>query len=195
MTNLIEQVVAGLPAATRVLEMGCGSKRIWPGSVTVDRNLRSVADVLHDLNQLPYPFADNEFDVVIAQHVIEHLEDVIAVVEEVHRILKPNGLWLIEVPHFSSHHFYTDPTHRHPFGARSFDYFVPAPGGCYMFHYANANFRKRRVHLTGPKSSLLHRYLYALANRNPYRYKSELTWIFPLETITFELEALKYDVE
>jgi len=112
----------------------------------------------------------------------------------VHRILKPGGVWYVEVPHFSSHHHHTDPTHHHSFGARSFDYFVPAAGGVYSFHYARADFLKRRARLNGAKRSLLHRLLYRLANKNPSRYESELTWIFPLDTINFELEAVKEPV-
>jgi SAM-dependent methyltransferase len=180
-----------LPAGTTVLEMGCGPKRLWPGSVAIDVNPRSRADIIHDLNETPWPFSDNSFDIVIAEHVVEHLDNVIKTVEEVHRILKPGGVWYVEVPHFSSHHHHTDPTHRHAFGARSFDYFVPAAGGVYLFHYANADFKKRLARLNGGKKSLLHRLLYHLANKNPYRYESELTWIFPLDTINFELEAIK----
>ena len=67
----------------------------------------------------------------------------------------------------------------------------PAPGGAYMFHYSKADFRKRVARLNGAKKSFFHRYLYKLANKNPVRYESELTWIFPLDTINFELEVIK----
>jgi predicted SAM-dependent methyltransferase len=183
--------LAALSPSVRMLEMGCGPKRIWPHSTAIDVNPRSKADVVHDLNQTPWPFADNTFDFVTAEHVLEHLRDIIAIVEEVHRILKPGGLWLVEVPHFSSHHYHTDPTHTHAFGARSFDYFEPAPGGLYMFHYAKADFKKRAVVLKGAKRNFFHRWLYKKANRNPMRYESDLTWIFPLETVNFELETIK----
>jgi len=69
-----------------VLELGCVPKKLWPRSVAVDVNSSAVADVLHDLNVFPYPFPDNSFDVVIAEHVIEHLDDVVRVVEDMHRI-------------------------------------------------------------------------------------------------------------
>lgn len=191
MPCLSPQEIASLSPDTMMLEMGCGPRRVWAGSTAIDINPRSQADVIHDLNDTPWPFPDNSFDIVIAEHVVEHLQDVVRTVEEVHRILRPGGVWYVEVPHFSSHHQHTDPTHLHSFGARSFDYFVPAAGGVYSFHYARADFRKRLARLNGPKRSMLHRLLYRLANKNPSRYESELTWIFPLDTINFELEAVK----
>jgi ubiquinone/menaquinone biosynthesis C-methylase UbiE len=191
MACLTAEQIAKLPPGTKVLEIGCGPKRVVPGSTAIDINPKSLADVIHDLNQTPWPFPDDSFDIVIAEHVIEHLDDVIRTTEEVHRILKPGGVWYVEVPHFSSHHHHTDPTHRHAFGARSFDYFVPAKGGVYTFHYALADFKKRMARLNGVKTSMLHRWLYKKANKNPTRYESELTWIFPLDSINFELEAIK----
>ena len=49
---------------------------------------------------------DNEFDIVIAEHVAEHVPDRLAFIAECLRITKPNGLLIIEVPnwkHDSAH--------------------------------------------------------------------------------------------
>ena len=43
-------------------------------------------------------FADNSFDVVTMWHVLEHVEDPKSYLEEVHRVLKPNGLLVLSVP-------------------------------------------------------------------------------------------------
>ena len=59
------------------------------------------ADVQHNLNIIPYPFDSNSIDIIEADHVIEHLHDVFAVMVELHRIIKPNGILKIKVPHFS----------------------------------------------------------------------------------------------
>lgn len=45
-----------------------------------------------DIQQLP--FADQTFDVVLAAHVLEHLPNAVAALEEIRRVLKPGG-WLI----------------------------------------------------------------------------------------------------
>lgn len=55
-----------------------------------------------DLNQLPLPFADNHFEGVVCQQTLEHLErNPIEVVKELHRITKPGGTVLVELPIFN----------------------------------------------------------------------------------------------
>jgi predicted SAM-dependent methyltransferase len=107
MAVLDAERIRGIPPSARVLELGCGQIRRVPHSVTIDINPRSIADVVHDLNVTPYPFASDEFDVVIAEHVLEHLNDLVPVVEELHRILKRGGMLYVEVPHFSSCNHFT----------------------------------------------------------------------------------------
>src|SRR5215212_8288477 len=79
---------------------------------------------------------------------------VVAVMEEIHRLGRPGARVYIRSPHFSSWQFYTDPTHRHPFAARSFDYFVPGTA-LFAYDYSLARFRKRCVALdTRPRDPL-----------------------------------------
>lgn len=185
-----EQIRAIVPG-TRVLELGCGQIKRVPHAIAVDINPRSVADVFHDLNATPYPFADNEFDLVIAEHVLEHLDNLIAVVEELHRILKPGGILYVEVPHFSSWTFFTDPTHRHAFSTSSFDYFVPGEA-LSDFRYSHATFRKRSVRLSPDQpTSGLRRAINWLANRHLHRFERHWAFLFPCAAINFELEAIK----
>lgn len=191
MACLSQKELAELPATTRVLEMGCGQVKHWPHSVAIDINPRSIADVIHDLNVVPYPFEDNSFDIVIAEHVIEHLDDVIKVIEETHRILKPGGLLYIEVPHFSSNNHFTDPTHKHAFSSRSLDYFVPAAGGVYMFHYSTADFNKRDVTINGPMDNAFLRFINKHSNSHKVRFERDFAFIFPRETINFVMEVIK----
>src|SRR5689334_21178817 len=69
---------ATLPLRMKILDIGCG-KHNTPGAVGMDSNPRSDADVLHDLDVVPYPFPDDEFDLVVGNQVIEHVTDVLAV--------------------------------------------------------------------------------------------------------------------
>ena len=49
-----------------------------------------------DASGIPYP--DQVFDVVFADNVVEHLSDPLSVFREVHRVLKPGGVFLFKTP-------------------------------------------------------------------------------------------------
>lgn len=106
-----------------ILNVGCGKTRI-PGSVGVDnQKIDNFVDIVHDLNTVPYPFKKNSIDEIHLYHVLEHLSNPLSKLEELHRILKKDGLLYIRVPHFSSLAGFTDITHIRPFGYLSFDIF------------------------------------------------------------------------
>ena len=110
------------------LLIGCGNSRTksmalpgepfdWESLVTLDVDPLSGADVLHDLEQLPLPFQDNEFDEVHAYHVLEHTgrqgdyKFFFKQFEEFHRILKPGGHFLAVVPSHNTLWTWGDPGH------------------------------------------------------------------------------------
>lgn len=120
-----------------IVNLGCGRTRI-PGSIGVDRvAIPGSVDIVHDLNVTPYPFADNSVDEVHFYHVLEHLDDPIAKLEEIHRVLRPGGVLHMRVPHFSSNGAFTDITHKRPFSYFSFDCFQE---GDYHSFYTKARF-------------------------------------------------------
>ena len=102
------------------LNLGCGND-YKEGYINIDWNKVEKADVYQDLNNLPYPFEDNSFDEVYAQHILEHLDRPFAIIEELHRILKPNGLLHIKVPHCSRG--FTHAEHQHGFDVTLPSYF------------------------------------------------------------------------
>ena len=109
----------------KILEIGCGLKPFLEKGAKIihlDKVKLPHVEVVHDLNKFPYPFNDNEFDEIIAFHILEHLDDLVEVMKELWRILKPNGILKIRVPHFSSAYAYFDPTHKHFFTLKTFDY-------------------------------------------------------------------------
>ncbi len=94
------------------LNLGCaGFKK--DGYINVDWVPDVKPDVVHDLNIFPYPFEENYFDIIEADHVLEHLDRVFPVMKEIHRILKPGGELKIKVPHFSRG--FTHAEHNHGF--------------------------------------------------------------------------------
>lgn len=57
-----------------------------------------LAKVKMDIHNIP--FADNTFDVAFCNHVMEHVDDDLQAMSELHRILKPGGWAIIQVPFF-----------------------------------------------------------------------------------------------
>lgn len=68
------------------------------GYVTADLE-SPLAKVKMDIHEMP--FEDNRFDIVLCNHVLEHVADDIKAMEEIHRVLKPGGWALMQVPFFS----------------------------------------------------------------------------------------------
>ena len=113
----------------RKLNLGCGEfKKV--GYVNVDYYSVSEPDVRHDLNQFPYPFDDNEFDLIEADHVLEHLENPFRVMKELHRIGNDNAMVKIRVPHFSRG--FTHSEHKRGFDVSFPFYFDPSFKGGYQ---------------------------------------------------------------
>ncbi len=55
-----------------------------------------LADVKADICNLP--FNDNLFDVILCNHVLEHITDDTKAMEELYRVLKPGGFAILQVP-------------------------------------------------------------------------------------------------
>jgi 2-polyprenyl-3-methyl-5-hydroxy-6-metoxy-1,4-benzoquinol methylase len=97
----------------RLLDVGCGLGHLlsavdprWErhGVELSGRAARMAAEfgIVHhgDLRSAGYP--DGFFDVVTMYHVIEHMEDPVAEVREIRRVLKPGGWLLVSTPNFDS---------------------------------------------------------------------------------------------
>lgn len=169
-----------------VLNLGCGRKRM-ADALNVDLTSHTNPDLVHNLNERPWPFSDNQFQAVHASDVIEHLDDTVASMEEIHRVCAPGAVVYIIVPHFSSAGAYTDPTHRQFFSAFTFDYFAD---GHELSFYSECRFRSRSVKLIF-HPTLVNKIVWRLANKFPEAYERRWAWIFPAFFIHVELEVVK----
>ena len=106
----------------RILDVGCGINK-YPGAIGIDRNPRSRADVICDLDRFPYPFADGAFDQVRAIHVIEHVQRRDPHHGGVPPAGEPGGRITIVTPHYTDFSSFCDPTHRWHLNSFSFRYF------------------------------------------------------------------------
>jgi len=63
--------------------------------VTFDMN-SPIAKIKGDICNLP--FSENQFDFILCNHVLEHVNDDIAAMLELFRVLKKNGVAILQVP-------------------------------------------------------------------------------------------------
>jgi SAM-dependent methyltransferase len=119
----IERIVReGGPVA---IELGCGAKRV-EGRITIDKRDLPGVDIVADLEDgLPF-LPDRSVDAIHCRSVLEHVEHFERLMSEILRVLKDDGAAHIFVPHFSNPYYYSDYTHKRPFGLYTFYYFVGA---------------------------------------------------------------------
>ena len=99
-------------------------------------------EVVHDLNDYPWPWSDSSADEIVAKDVLEHLDAFVKAMEEIHRILKPGGTSSIKVPYWNSYSCHADPTHRRGFHELTFRFFDPDSVYCLERpYYTKARFR------------------------------------------------------
>ncbi|MEO7940606.1 MAG: methyltransferase domain-containing protein [Burkholderiaceae bacterium] len=62
------------------------------------------------VDMLDMPFEDGTFELVIANHVLEHVDDDLKALAEIHRVLKPGGQAILQTPYSAKlHHTWQDP--------------------------------------------------------------------------------------
>lgn len=101
------------------LNFGCGSK-IKEGWINVDLQKAKGIDFSFDFNKFPYPLKNNQFDYILVDNVLEHLEKPKEVIKELHRICKNNAMIEIIVPYYNTYWAYADVTHLHFFNEDTF---------------------------------------------------------------------------
>lgn len=175
----------------KILDIGCGNRK-RAGAIGIDINPRSDADVVHDLDQFPYPFQDSSFDEIYMDNVIEHLSNVIAVMEEIQRISRHGAMVKIIVPYFRAKWAFIDPTHRHFFTVDSFTYFDPDHIHNQMYRYSTATFKVERIVFNETlQTRFPTRMMKRIADRWPVRYENYLSTLWPLDDLTFYLRTIK----
>ena len=173
-----------------ILDVGCGKNK-YPGAIGIDRNRDTAADVICDLDRVPYPFAGDRFDQIRVIHVIEHVADVIATMEELHRLSRPGGRIVVETPHYTDFSSFCDPTHRWHLNSFSFRYFGDRNGG--FGYYSRARLRERRAQV---KLLRLWRWLgfeWGVNHSTAFRrfWEHYLCFLIRGKAIVFEFEVLK----
>lgn len=169
----------------RVLHLGCGAKKA-EGALGVDYDPRSQADIVHNLNDLPWPLESDSFSRVICEHVLEHLTDLVSTMAEVHRVCEKGAVVEIVSPHFSSVNSWDDPTHKHHFTLATFDFFHNE----HPLAYSDVHFETIESRLTFSRSlvTLPARLIYAIS---PRWYEKHFAFMMPARNMELTLRVCK----
>ncbi|HEU4864983.1 MAG TPA: methyltransferase domain-containing protein [Actinomycetota bacterium] len=113
----------------RAVNLGCGldvrSSENGVEWVNLDIAKLEGVDVVHDLEVRPWPFADGEFDAVLADDVWEHVDDWRGFMGEVWRILAPGGQAKIRTCAWGVEESFRDPDHKRWATRETFAYWTP----------------------------------------------------------------------
>jgi predicted SAM-dependent methyltransferase len=104
------------------LDLACGVNK-QPGYVGVDITEAPGVDLVYDLTKFPWPWEDDSIDGLYASHYLEHTPDLIAFMNECHRILKKGCALHTVSPYYTSVRCWQDPTHVRAISEKTADYF------------------------------------------------------------------------
>ncbi len=123
--KLVELYFEILGEVTSVLDLGCGvgsigkfkpNPNIEVIGIDIDINLLKEASkfekvISYDLEKGNLPFPNDYFDGIIAKDILEHVYNPSLIMNEMHRILKPNKKAIISVPMAKPSIVWDDYTH------------------------------------------------------------------------------------
>lgn len=119
-TTILDHFFSVHPKGKAILEIGVGGEGGFlyflrednsiqglDVSVSAKRNCErlGIPVELHNLDTDPLPFPDEHFDIVFAFEVFEHLANPQFALEEVYRVLKQKGRFLLSIPNPLIHHW------------------------------------------------------------------------------------------
>ena len=180
-----------------VVELGCGTNPCNIDALKIDAIENDLIDIVTNLNQ-GIPLPDDSVDEIHSYHFLEHVDDLGYLMKEINRVLKPDGLCIGSVPHFSNPYFYSDFTHKSFFGLYSFSYFDDEQSvfkrKCPTFYSKNF-FKITEVKLIFKSPFygrfILKKIIQFFVNLSRYTkefYEENLVYIFPAYEIYFVLK-------
>lgn len=183
------------------IDLGSGI-RPRAGFYGLDQLDAQGVDIVADLNQPLVLLPDNCAEHVFSSHSLEHVERLLPLMDEIHRIMRPGGLLEVVAPHFSNPYYYSDPTHVRFFGLYTMSYFVdmdkqpgahkvPAFPGRTRFEMESVTLSFYRFNLWDRLFVPFLRYFANRTARSQHFYELRLCWLFPAAEVRYKMRASK----
>ena|ERR1700752_2133587 len=117
-------VLKAVEVPTLRLDLGCGTRK-KEGFTGVDRRQFPGVDVVAELKD-KWPWKDSSVEEVFMSHTLEHFTGPqrVHVMNELWRVLRPDGKATIITPHWASNRAYGDFTHQWPPVSEMFFYYL-----------------------------------------------------------------------
>ena len=172
------------------LHIGCGHDK-FNGWVNCDISPEVNPDKIINLEE-KLPFKDNSVREIYASMILEHINNLIPAIHELHRVCCNGAKITIRVPYFASWHNSTDPTHVRTFNHRTLSYF----NGSYEVGSRGEMFKiKSELIFGGGKYGKYVNWLfYPLINRSTFSkdvYCRFFAFIIPALEVKYTLKVLK----
>ena len=110
------------------LDIGCGANK-QPGFVGMDMRALPGVDIVHNWSVYPWPLPDACCNMVLASHVVEHVNPAdggfLRWMDELWRICQIDAEVAISLPHGYSMGYLQDPTHVNACNETTWAYFTP----------------------------------------------------------------------
>ncbi len=182
-----------------VLELGCGNRKRLTNSIGIDVLDYESVDIVGDIFDVLAKISDSVVDAVHSYHFFEHVSSLDVLMMELARVMKSGGRLEVVVPHFSNPYFYSDYTHKQPFGLYSFSYLAHDP----IFrrtvprYQQSTGFELQDVRLVFKSSrafplrygiKLVLGKVFNLTHAMKEWYEEQFCWLFPCYELHFILE-------
>lgn len=158
-------------------------------------------DIVANLNEPFNLLPDNSVDAIYSRASFEHVKNLMGLMNEVHRICKPNAEICIIVPHFSNPYYYSDPTHAQPFGLYTMHYFMDEsvqPGRKVPSFYTKTRFNLKSIKIQFYREKLIDKLLEPIVSRltnisidTQDVYERRFCYLYPAWQITYLLSNKK----
>lgn len=173
------------------LNLGCGND-YKEGYINCDWTDKIKVDKIVDLEKPLKMFDSDSVEEIICNHVLEHINNFVPLIHELHRICKEDAVIKIKTPFYTSWGQFNDPTHVRFFTPWTFTYFEK---GNYSHEVGvDKDIIKAeviRINFGIGISSKLNKIINPIVNFSHSFYCRFFAWIFPCAEIEYKLRVLK----